>query len=95
MALSKADKLKLCAGCHNNFYNGNNDRDIKECWNLAHAKVVQRVKVSYHQEPPFDPTRTIKVLSCCHYDGYALLEPNCYGFTWLTPEKKSKVGTKP
>jgi len=33
---------EYCIGCHDNFYNGNNDMGIKECWNLKCAKVVKK-----------------------------------------------------
>lgn len=32
---SKAEKLPLCAGCTDNFYNGRNNLGVTECWSLA------------------------------------------------------------
>ncbi len=40
MTLSKSEKVKYCSGCHDNFYNRNNELGIKECWNLKTAKVI-------------------------------------------------------
>lgn len=73
--LSKAERLRLCAGCHSDFYNGNNDMGIKECWSLDDAKVVLKKKVPLSQVPPWKQA-PIKVLSCCHYDGYVLVGPD-------------------
>lgn len=36
----KKDKA-YCIGCRENFYNGNNDLNIKECWNYKRAKVIK------------------------------------------------------
>ncbi len=36
----KPDK-KYCVGCHSNFYNGNNEMGVKECWNFKTAKAVK------------------------------------------------------
>lgn len=72
--LSKRDKLQLCVGCHSNFYNGHNPYDIKECWSLSTAKVVSKKKVPMWLAPPWTMPPQ-KVLSCCHYDGYALVQP--------------------
>lgn len=72
--LSKEDKLKYCTGCHSNFYNGNNQMGIKECWSLKDAKLVAKKKVSMSQVPPWKQP-AIKVLDCCHYDGYVLVGP--------------------
>ena len=78
MSLSKEEKLKLCSGCHSDFYNGLNPYNIKECWSLANAKPVMKKKVPMSLVPPWNMS-PIKVLDCCHYDGYALVDPkvNC------------------
>ena len=70
----KPKKLKLCSGCHSNFYNGHNDMGTKECWNLDDAKVVMKKKVPLSQRPPWKQA-PIQVLNCCHYDGYVLVGP--------------------
>ena len=74
MALSKTEKLRYCTGCHSDFYNGQNPYNIKECWNLGHAKLVLKKKVPLSQVPPWNQA-PIKVLDCCKYDGYVLVEP--------------------
>lgn len=37
-----------CVGCRNNFYNGNNDMGIKECWSLPSAKFVTKFQLDYN-----------------------------------------------
>lgn len=38
MAKSKS----MCAGCRDNFYNGNNNLGVQECWNYESAKVISK-----------------------------------------------------
>jgi len=74
MALSKRDKLKMCIGCRDNFYNGNNSLGIKECWLLGKAKVVKKKRVSMSQRPPWTQA-AIRVLNCRHEKGYVFVGP--------------------
>lgn len=69
MAKSRA----MCSGCRNNFYNGNNDIGVKECWSFKSAKVVTRMRVGTWQPPPYiwNPQ---KVLSCYHESGASFIE---------------------
>ncbi len=69
---SDSKKLKLCAGCDNNFYNGNNDLDIKGCWSLASSKIVFKKKVHVDQAPPWNQ-EPIEVLSCYHQKRYVFV----------------------
>jgi hypothetical protein len=55
------NKKKYCQGCRDDFYNGKNDRGVKECNSLKNAKVVEKgVFFSIHQIKP----RKIKTLDC-------------------------------
>jgi hypothetical protein len=67
--MTKAEKLKHCAGCTENFYNGNNPLGVKECWYLPKARLMLRKRVGLWQRPPWtqDP---VKTLSCKHEQGY-------------------------
>lgn len=56
-------KLKYCAGCYNNFYNGNNPYGVKECSYLKTAKIVRRKEVHINQMPPYKQ-KPIKTLDC-------------------------------
>jgi len=49
------------------FYNGNNQYGVKECWNLKTAKLVKRFKIYWWT--PMDKASyftEVKVLSCYH-----------------------------
>lgn len=37
---------KHCSGCRDNFYNGNNDIGVSQCWMLKDAKVIARFEIS-------------------------------------------------
>lgn len=61
--------LALCAGCQENFYNGNNPMGIKVCWNLEDSKVVRRKFVPMSMRPPWDlPSE--KTRDCHRRKGY-------------------------
>lgn len=67
MALTKYEKLQHCRGCVDNFYNGNNEYNVKECWHLKTAKLVKRFKIYWWT--PTDKASNfteVKVLSCYH-----------------------------
>jgi hypothetical protein len=44
---------KRCNGCRDDFYNGKNPFDVKECWLLDKAKLIRRVAVHVDQRPPW------------------------------------------
>lgn len=56
---------KHCIGCRNNFYNGNNDIGVKECWYLKDAKIITRYEIGYHTPTYKENFRKVK-------------KPNCY-----------------
>lgn len=72
--MTETEKLKHCAGCRNNFYNGNNDLGVKRCWSLPTAKLVKRKEVHRDQVPPWNQ-KPIKVLSCYHRAGWFYMDP--------------------
>jgi hypothetical protein len=49
--MAKMDK-KYCAGCNENFYNGNNDLGVHVCWCLKTAKLIKRKRVGINDVPP-------------------------------------------
>jgi hypothetical protein len=51
--MTKSQKLKYCAGCSNDFYNGRNPYGIKECWSLSDMKLGWRKEVHIDQIPPW------------------------------------------
>jgi hypothetical protein len=56
--------VKFCAGCEQNYYNGNNNLGVKQCWFLPTAKRIKRKRVHIDQVPPWNQT--------------AQMFPNCY-----------------
>ena len=42
----KRDK-QYCVSCHDDFYNGNNEMGIKECWGFKSAKVVAKFRIGW------------------------------------------------
>ena len=69
----KKDKT-YCAGCYNNFYNGNNPYNVKECWNFKSAKVCTRYRIGV--STPMDRAYRfveVKALNCYRETGYAYL----------------------
>lgn len=68
--MSDTSKDKLCTGCFNNFYNGNNPYEIKECWHRKAAKRVKRMRVGIWQRPPY-VWHPVTTLSCHKPEGFA------------------------
>ena len=67
---------KHCTGCRNNFYNGNNDLGVKECWSMKDAKLIMRKEVHIDQMPPWKQK--------------AIELPNCYSkerFVYVAPDR--------
>jgi len=67
-------KRVMCAGCRENFYNGNNPLGIAECWNLASAKIVMKRFVAMDQRPPWT-NPPVKTLSCFRKPGHVAVGP--------------------
>ena len=61
-------KLKLCRGCRDNYYNQPGNSDTGRCWMLDSAEPVTRMNVGFWQNPPYywNPEQT---LSCHHPEG--------------------------
>lgn len=67
-------KRRYCAGCDNDFYNGNNEFHIEECWHLGDAKVVTRYRIGAWTVPRsascFTRVRTFncyRAPGCAHF----------------------------
>ena len=74
----KEEKLRLCNGCENDFYNDKNPFGIKECWSLDTATIEKKKKVHVDDVPPWDH-EPIKVLSCYHQKRYVFVNPDRKG----------------
>ena len=74
------DKLKLCVGCTDNFYNGNNSMGVTRCWLLDRANVVTRYRIGWWtpQESAKNYTE-VRTLHCHR-------EPGRYAYVDRLPE---------
>jgi len=72
--MDKYRKLKYCAGCSENFYNGNNNLGIKECCYLKDAKVVWKKPVGVNERPPWK-NKARRVLDCYRQKGVYWTDP--------------------
>ena len=54
---------KYCIGCRQNFYNGNNNLGVKECWSREEAKLVWRIRIGHWETPPYKKKKEL-VASC-------------------------------
>jgi len=62
----------LCRGCRNDFYNGNNDMGVKECWSFKGAKVAKRWRIGWwtSMDRP-ENFHEVTTLDCFHQTGTA------------------------
>ncbi len=68
--MADTEKLSLCIGCRQDYYNGKNDRGIKECWSLKRAKVVKRWRIGWWTPPDsIDAFTRVMTLDCHHAPG--------------------------
>lgn len=68
--MSDTEKLKLCGGCRNDYYNQPGHSTTGKCWMLGASRVVQRTRVGTWQNPPYR-WQPVKTLSCHHPEGSA------------------------
>lgn len=69
-----SDKRKYCAGCRNNFYNGNNDLGVAQCWSLEEAKVGMYRMVHINDAPPWTD-KPVKALDCYSRPQWVKVDP--------------------
>jgi hypothetical protein len=66
---------KHCSGCRDNFYNGNNDLGVSQCWSLKDAKLIMRKEVHIDQVPPWN--QKAKMLpNCYHREQFVYVRPD-------------------
>jgi hypothetical protein len=70
--------IRMCAGCRDNFYNGNNPYGIKQCWNFPSAKVEKRMLIPVDMCPPYD-FEPEWVLSCYRPERVCNVKPEAIG----------------
>lgn len=65
---------KHCVGCRDNFYNGNNNLGISECWLLKTAKLIKRKRVHMDEVPPWK-AKPETLPNCYNESGYIFVAP--------------------
>jgi len=73
--MTKYEKRKLCSGCTENFYNGNNPLGVSECWHFSDAIVVHRAFIGLSWVPPWNASIE-RTLSCHRKNGYVSVGPS-------------------
>jgi hypothetical protein len=69
-AAQTTDKLAMCAGCRNDFYNDKNPLGVKRCWSLESATPVIRYRTGFWTVPSTpDAFARVEVLDCYHTEG--------------------------
>ena len=68
----KMNKAK-CNGCEDDFYNGKNPYDVKECWCFEDAKIIKRKKVGMNDVPPWK-WKPQNFPSCYRQRGYVFID---------------------
>lgn len=66
--MAKMNKMH-CAGCRNNFYNGNNNLGVSECWSLKTAKLITRYQIYSHVPTYRENFIKVRKPSCYHQQG--------------------------
>lgn len=59
-----------CRGCRDNFYNGNNDLGVKECWMFKDATMANKLDIPIHMSPPYLGLKPTSRPSCYKAQGY-------------------------
>ncbi len=67
---TERQKMQMCGGCRDDFYNGKNPLGVQRCWGLKTAKKVIRYRIGTWTAPT-EPGAFTKVttLSCYHAKG--------------------------
>jgi len=72
-------KLSDCHGCRNNFYNGNNELGVKNCWSMKSATLEKKVQIHIDQIPPYRNVKSETRPSCYHVARYVFVAPERIG----------------
>lgn len=65
---------KHCAGCRNNFYNGNNDLGVQECWSLKRAKLKTRYQIGTWTPTFRENFVKVRLPNCYRKVGYSFVD---------------------
>ena len=65
----------FCNGCRDNFYNGNNNLGVQECWLLREAKREKRLLIPISLPPPYKHIKPSLLPTCYKRSGYVTVKP--------------------
>lgn len=69
---------KHCRGCRDNFYNGNNNLGVSECWSPKTAKLIWRRRVRMDERPPWN-AKCERLPDCYGQQGFVFVKPENHG----------------
>lgn len=72
--MTDTEKLKHCAGCHDDFYNHGGGGSTR-CWSLDKMKLIERKEVSIDARPPWNWKARL-IPDCYHRPQYVYVKPN-------------------
>jgi len=67
---------KHCAGCRDDFYNGNNPYGVEVCWHRKDAKLVKKLDVHIDAPPPYKHLKPTERPNCYHGDRMVRVDPS-------------------
>ncbi len=73
--MSEDEKLKHCAGCHDDHYNQPGNSWSGRCWSLPKMKLIKRKEVSIDQVPPWNQKARL-FPACYHRPRFVYVGPN-------------------
>lgn len=74
--MTENEKLKHCAGCHDDFYNQpGGTSPTGRCWSLPNMELEWRKEVSVDQRPPWTQ-KARRLPSCYHRPRFVYVKPN-------------------
>lgn len=73
--MTESEKLKHCAGCHDDFYNVQGNSEKGRCWSLPEMKLIWRKEVHIDQRPPWNQ-KAKRLPACYHRQRYVYVAPD-------------------
>lgn len=73
--MTTAEKLKHCAGCHDDYYNHPGHSSEGRCWMLSQMRLEWRKEVSIDQRPPWTQAAR-RLPNCYHRPRFVYVKPD-------------------
>lgn len=77
--VAKPIDVKHCAGCRDDFYNGNNDLGVKQCWMRTTAKLIHTVLIHVDLPPPYKHLKPKDRPDCYKAERHVTVKPEAIG----------------